>query len=148
MKNGKAAGPNGIAAKALKTDLSTTYKHSTLIKKSKEEIKHHNKGDLGKCSDSRGITLLSVPGKVLSKVALGRLKDAVDSLPRNQYTHYRRKGPHLDQTAALCVIFKQLNRFEFECLHQLCDYEKAFDSVDKETLWKLLLKLVNLIKNT
>ena len=40
-------------------------------------IKIPKKGDLGLCSNYRGITLLSVPGKVLNRVILERLKDFV-----------------------------------------------------------------------
>jgi len=45
------------------------------------------KGDLSDCSDGewRGITLLSVPGKVFARVLLNCMQDAVDQLlPRQQ----------------------------------------------------------------
>jgi len=38
------------------------------------------KGDLSECSNWRGITLLSVPGKVFCKVLLNHMQDAVDQL--------------------------------------------------------------------
>ena len=46
------------------------------------------KGDLGKCSNYRGITLLSVPGKVLNGIILDRMKD-VDI--RDQQAGFRKK---------------------------------------------------------
>ena len=47
-------------------------------------IKLPKKGDLSNCSNYRGITLLSVPGKVFSRIILNRIKDAVDPLLRDQ----------------------------------------------------------------
>ena len=41
-------------------------------------IKIPKKGDLGLFSNYRGITLLAVPGKVLNRVILERLKGPVD----------------------------------------------------------------------
>ena len=41
-------------------------------------IKIPKKGDLGLCSNYRGITLLSVPRKVMNRVILERLKGPVD----------------------------------------------------------------------
>ena len=42
-------------------------------------IKLPRKGDLRDCSNYRGIMLLSTPGKVLDRVLLQRMKEAVDS---------------------------------------------------------------------
>ncbi|VDP83918.1 unnamed protein product [Schistosoma mattheei] len=39
---------------------------------------------------SRGITLLSVPGKVLNRVLLNRMKDAVDAQLRDQQAGFRK----------------------------------------------------------
>ena len=36
------------------------------------------KGDLISCSNYRSITLLSIPGKVINRVLLNRMKDAID----------------------------------------------------------------------
>ncbi|VDP64721.1 unnamed protein product [Schistosoma mattheei] len=77
IKNGKAAGPDNIPAEALKSDIEvTTNMLYLLFKKIWEEeqtpmdwkeghlIKFPKKGDLSKCENYRGITLLSTPGKI------------------------------------------------------------------------------------
>ncbi|CAI2735037.1 unnamed protein product [Schistosoma spindalis] len=82
IKSGKAAGPDNIPAEALKSDIEvTTNMFHFLFRKIWEEeqvpmdwktrhlIKIPKKGDLSKCVKYRGITLLSVPGKVLNSVA-------------------------------------------------------------------------------
>ena len=91
LKSGKATGPDNIPAEALKADVGITVSLLHLLFKriwEEEEIpfdwkeglinKLPKKGDLGNCNNYRGITLLSVPGKVLNRVILDRMKDAVD----------------------------------------------------------------------
>ena len=55
------------------------------------------KGDLSDCGNWRGITLLSVPGKVFSRVLLNRMQDAVDRLLRQQQAGFRRGRSCTDQ---------------------------------------------------
>ncbi|VDO54750.1 unnamed protein product, partial [Schistosoma margrebowiei] len=74
IKNGKAAGPDNIPAEALKSDIEASTNMLYLIfKKIWEEeqvamdwkeghlVKIPKKGDLTKCENYRGITLLSIP---------------------------------------------------------------------------------------
>ncbi|VDO31991.1 unnamed protein product [Schistosoma margrebowiei] len=83
IKNGKAARPDNIPAEALKSDIeATTNMLYLLFKKIWEEeqvpmdwkerhlVKILKKGDLSKCKNYRGITLLSIPGKVFNRVLL------------------------------------------------------------------------------
>ena len=91
LKNGKAAGTDEIPAEALKVDpemlaemlyglFEKIWEEEEIPSEWKEGllIKIPKKGDLGLCSNYRGITLLSVPGKVLNRVILERLKEPVD----------------------------------------------------------------------
>ena len=78
IQNGKAAGPDSIPAEALKRDVTTSVEMLYSLFEEiweKEEIpaewkegyliKIPKKGNLSRCDNFRGITLLSVPGKVL-----------------------------------------------------------------------------------
>ena len=47
-------------------------------------LKLPKKGSLNDCNNWRGITLLSTPGKVFSRVLLNRLQDAVDCTLRDE----------------------------------------------------------------
>ncbi|VDP87124.1 unnamed protein product [Schistosoma mattheei] len=91
IKSGKAAGLDNIPVEALKSDIEVTTNMLHLLFKKiweKEQvptdwdeghlIKIAKKGDLSKCENYRGVTLLSVPGKVFNRVLLNRMKDAVD----------------------------------------------------------------------
>ena len=91
LKNGKAAGPDQIPAEAIKGDTAPTILHSVFSKiwekeevpsQWKEEtVKLPKKGDLRDHINYRGIMLLSVSGKVLNRVLLERMKEAVDPKP-------------------------------------------------------------------
>jgi len=51
---------------------------------------HSQKGDLKDCSIWRGVTLLSIPGKVMAEIILGRLKEAIDNSLRQQQAGFRK----------------------------------------------------------
>ncbi|VDP44592.1 unnamed protein product [Schistosoma margrebowiei] len=90
IKSNKAAGPDNIPAEALKADVAATarilqilfnkiWDEEQVLKDWKEGllIKIPKKGDLSKCENYRGITLLSIPGKFVNRVLLSRMKDFV-----------------------------------------------------------------------
>ena len=151
LKNGKAAGPDNIPAEALKADTDTMVEILyPLFKKIWQEkrapvewkeghlVKLPKKGDLSDCANYRGITLLSVPGKVFSRILLNRMKDAVDPVLRDQQAGFRKNRSCTDQIATLRIILEQSQEWNSSLYINFLDYEKAFDSVDRETLWKLL----------
>ena len=120
LRSGKAAGPDEIPAEATKADIETAVNMLySLFSKiwEKEEvpaqwkegiiIKLPKKGDLRDCSNFRGIILLSTPGKVLNRVLLERMKEAVDTKLRDQQAGFRRNRSCADQIASLRIIVGQ-----------------------------------------
>ncbi|VDP42391.1 unnamed protein product [Schistosoma curassoni] len=102
IKNGKAAGPDNIPDEALKSDIEVTTNMPHLLfkmiweeeqvlmdRKEGHLIKTPKKGDLNKCGNYGGITLQSVLGKVLNRVLLNQMKDAVDTQLRDQQAGFR-----------------------------------------------------------
>ena len=92
MKRGKASGPDKIPAEAIKADIETSteilrdlfgkiWEQDEIPTEWKEgyPVKLPKKGDMQECNNYRGIMLLSVPGKVLNRVILDRLKTGVDA---------------------------------------------------------------------
>ena len=65
------------------------------------------KGDLRDCSSYQGIMLLSTPGKVLNRILLERMKEAVDPKLRDQQAGFRRNRSCADQIASLRSIVEQ-----------------------------------------
>ena len=82
--------------------------------------------------------LLSTPGKVLYRILLERMKEAVDAKLRDQQAGFRRNRSCADQIASLRIIVEQSLEWNSPLYINFIDYEKAFDSVDSETMWKLL----------
>ena len=112
------------------------------------------KGDLQECKNYRGIMLLSVPGKVINRIILERLKNEVDNILRDHRAGFGQDRGCIDQIATLRIIVEQSMEFDSSLYINFVDYEKAFDSLDRDTLWKLLKhygipeKIITLISNT
>jgi hypothetical protein len=76
----------------------------------KEEylIKLPKKGDLSKCSNFRWITLFSIPGNVLNRIILHKMKEYLHPLLRDQQAGLRKGRSFTDQIATLLIIIEQL----------------------------------------
>ncbi|VDP36141.1 unnamed protein product [Schistosoma margrebowiei] len=167
IKGGKAAGPDNIPAEAIKADVAATARilHILFNKIRGEEqvpkdckeglvIKMPKKGDLSKCDNYRGITFLSIPGKVFNRVLLNRMKDCVDAQLRDQQAGFRKDRSCTDQIATLRIIVEQSIEWNSSLYINFIDYEKEFDIVDRTTLWKFLRhsgvpqKIANIIQNS
>ena len=165
MKNGKAAGVDNIPAEALKEggDVIVESLHQLLnLVWTEEEIPNDWKkgllvklpksGDLSKCDKWRGITLLSIPSKVLTRVLLDRMKDAIDQELRDEQAGFRKERSCTDQIATLRVIVEQSIEWQTSLYVCFVDFEKAFDSVDQQTIWNILSyygvpdKFINIIR--
>ncbi|VDO72178.1 unnamed protein product [Schistosoma curassoni] len=113
IKSGKASGPDNIPAEALKADVAASAKilHNLFSKTWDEEqvptdwkekllVKIPKKGDLSKCDNYRGITILSIPGKVFSRVLLNGMKDSVDTQLRDQQAGFLKDRSCRDQISS------------------------------------------------
>ena len=148
----KAAGSDGIAAEVLKHggkqlndrlfdhfqlcwengNVPQGFKDATIISIYK------NKGDRSQCGNHRGISLLSVAGKVLAKMLLSRLQKVADRvLPESQCGFRSSRS-----TNDMIFTLRQLQEKSIEQQRPLyicfIDIQKAFDSVDRETLWMII----------
>ena len=93
MKSGKAAGLCGINAEMLKAGESVVVKWQYMIVniawatgevpedwKRAVIIPQHKKGSKAMCSNYRGISLLSVPGKVYARIVDNRVKQKTEGM--------------------------------------------------------------------
>ncbi|VDP23839.1 unnamed protein product [Schistosoma margrebowiei] len=114
----------------------------------------HFKGELSKCDNYRGITRLSIPRKFLNRVFLNRMKDCVDAQLQDRQVGFRKNRSCTDQIATLRIIVEQSIEWNSSFYINFIDHEKAFDSVDRTILWKLLRhygvpqKIINIIQNS
>ena len=151
LKTGKAAGPDDIPPEVLKADISTIagilknifdriWEGEVFPKDWREGymVKIPQKGDLHDCNNYRGIMLLSAPGKVLSRVILERLKAALEPVFRDEQAGFRSQRSCADQIATLRIIVEQSFAWNSSLYINFIDFEKAFDSLDRDILWKLM----------
>ncbi|GFO35998.1 endonuclease-reverse transcriptase [Plakobranchus ocellatus] len=101
-----------------------------------------NKGEKSDCSNYRGITLLSIAGKVFARVLLNRLIPTIaeENLPESQCGFRSNRG-----TTDMVFVLRQLQE---KCREQnkglyatFVDLTKAIDTVSRTGLWLILERL-------
>ena len=152
LKNGKAAGHDNLKAELFKADPNTTADlllplFTTIWNKKKQVpeswnkgiiIKIPKKGNLSDCNNWRGITLLPIAGKIMAKIVLQRISKAIDNVLRNEQAGFRRGRSCTDQIFALRNIIEQSNEWQRQLYINFVDFEKAFDSIHRDSLWRIL----------
>ncbi|VDP47059.1 unnamed protein product [Schistosoma curassoni] len=66
------------------------------------------------------------------------MKDTVDAQRRDQQAGFHKNRSCTDRIATLRIIVEQSVEWNSPLYINFIDYEKAFDSVDRRTLWELL----------
>ena len=66
------------------------------------------------------------------------MKFAVDEKLRDNQAGFRANRSCTDQIATLRIIIEQTLEWNSSAYINFVDYQKAFDSVDRTTLWKLM----------
>ena len=67
------------------------------------------KGDTEECNNYRGVTLLSVPGKVLARILLERVRQKLLTHQRHEQPGFTPKKSTVDRILALRVLTKRLS---------------------------------------
>ena len=96
------------------------------------------KGNTKECSNYRTIALISHTSKVMLKILQARLQQYLNcELPAVQAGFRKGRGTR-DQIANIRWIMEKAREFQKNICFCFTDYAKAFDSVDINTLWKIL----------
>jgi hypothetical protein len=151
IKNGKAPGGDNITPEMLKANPNLTAEILyDLLKEIWEKeiipddwkkgllIKIPKKSDMSLCTNWRGITLLSVVSKVLTRIILNRIKGVIDTKLRKEQAGFRSEYSCIDMINTLRIIIEQCSEFESPVYLAFVDFEKAFDSITRESIWKAL----------
>ena len=151
MKCGKASGIDSITVDLLKVDTEATATVLEVLFKQiwdKEKVpedwskglivKLAKKGDLTDCGNWRGITLMSVPAKIMGRVIIDRIRNAVDEKLRKEQAGFRKGRNTGEQIFVLRNIIEQVVEWNSSLYVCYVDFEKAFDSVHRETLWRIM----------
>ncbi|PVD27885.1 hypothetical protein C0Q70_10460 [Pomacea canaliculata] len=97
------------------------------------------KGDLGDCNNWRGITLFSLTSKIVfSKIVLSRLTTTLEKDLRPQQAGFRPGRSCSEHIFIPQQNLEQSNEWNTLLYINFIDLEKAFDSIHRESLWKIL----------
>ena len=151
LKNGKSPGQDNLNAELFKAEpelaaqvlqpLFTTIWEEKQLPDGWTEgviVKIPKKGALSNCNNWRGITLLSVPSKILAKLIIRRISEAVDQQLRQEQAGFRKGRGCTDQIFTLRNIIEQCTEWQRQLYINYVDFEKAFDSIHRDCLWRIL----------
>ena len=165
LKNGKAAGVDNITAELLKVDTNLTAEalqplfvniwNSEEFPEDWMEgiiVKIPKKGDLKECKNWRGINLLCAVSKAFTKIVLNRIAETLEKTIRKQQAGFRANRSCVDHINTLRLILEQSVEWNSPLYILFVDYQVAFDSLDRGSIWVALKnrgvpdKIINIIK--
>ena len=99
------------------------------------------KGSRAECANYRGISLLDVAGKVLARVLLVRLLNSVAELvfPETQ-CGFRKDRSTCDMIFVARQLLEKAREQRQDLFFAFVDLAKAFDTVNREVLWEIMVK--------
>ena len=94
------------------------------------------------CDNHRGISLLSIAGKILARLILNRIiKHLVDDIYPESQCGFRSGRGTIDMIFSLHQVAEKVSEKNQEMYMVFVDLTKAFDTVNREALWQVLKKL-------
>ena len=99
---------------------------------------YKGKGDRHECSNSRGISLLSVVGKVYGRILIERIRRKTDDVVSEVQGGFRQGRGCVDQVFVVRQVCEKYLAKGKEVYWAFMDLEKAYDRVDREALWDVL----------
>jgi hypothetical protein len=102
---------------------------------------YKRKGNRQQCDNHRGISLLSIAGKILARVLLNRLLKHLEQglLPESQCGFRSQRGT-VDMIFAARQLQEKCQEQHTDLFMTFVDLTKAFDTVSREGLWKIMGK--------
>ena len=101
-------------------------------------VKVPKKGNLSECGNWRGITLSPIALKIFCRVLLNRMEVVLDSVLREEQAGFRKGRGCTDQIFVVRHLMQQANEMKPRLSLCFVDFQKAFDSVSREMLGKVL----------
>ena len=89
-------------------------------------------------NDFRGISLMSIVTKVYNRMLLNRIYDPIDTVLRPFQAGFRKSRSCAEQIHILRRVIETFHQRQLPMIATFIDFKKAFDSVDRDTMWKIL----------
>jgi Reverse transcriptase (RNA-dependent DNA polymerase) len=103
---------------------------------------YKNKGARDTCGNYRGISLLSIAGKVYATILLRRVSQQLDSKLHEAQCGFRQGRGTVDAMYTLRTVGAACGIYGVGLAKAYIDFTKAYDSINRHALWKVL-KLYN-----
>ncbi|BHF65787.1 hypothetical protein SprV_0200880000 [Sparganum proliferum] len=102
---------------------------------------YKRKGNRQVCDNHRGISLLNIAGKIFARILLNRLNNHLEQglLPESQCGFRRHRGT-TDMIFAARQLQEKCQEMRTHLYSTFVDLTKAFDTVSREGLWKIMRK--------
>ncbi|KAI8516527.1 hypothetical protein Bbelb_051080 [Branchiostoma belcheri] len=155
LRSGKAPGMDGIPPEVIKSAKGVLLPelHDLLcqcweegeipqdLKDSNIITLYKNKGDRSDCNNYRGISLLSIVGKIFARVVLGRLQRLADRVYPESQCGFRSERSTIDMIFSLRQLQEKCREQRQPLFIGFIDLTKAFDLVSRDGLFKILAKI-------
>nr|VZI43364.1 unnamed protein product [Spirometra erinaceieuropaei] len=155
LSSGKAPGSDAIPAEVYKHGGPQLMDHLTALFQEmwrQGEVPHDfkdanivplykRKGNRQVCDNHRGISLLNIGGKIFARILLNRLNNHLEQglLPESQCGFRRHRGT-TDMIFAARQLQEKCREMRTHLYSTFVDLTKAFDTVNREGLWKIMQK--------
>nr|VZI07985.1 unnamed protein product [Spirometra erinaceieuropaei] len=155
LSSGKAPGSDAIPAEVYKHGGPQLMDHLTALFQEMwrqgevpQDLKdativhlYKRKGNRQVCDNHRGISLLDIAGKIFARILLNRLNNhlAQGLLPESQCGFRRHRGT-TDMIFAARQLQEKCQEMRTHLYSTFVDLTKAFDTVNREGLWKIMQK--------
>ena len=97
------------------------------------------KGDLGRASNYRGISLTCISTKIYNKLLLYRIRPHIEPLLRNNQNGFRPNRGTIAQILTLRRIIEGIKVKHLPAILTFVDFRKAFDSIHRGKMLQILL---------
>ena len=137
----QAAGPGAI--EAFQTIIQRIWEQEKMPEDFRDALivaLYKNKGSKADCSNYRGISLLSIAGKIFARVILNRLVTlSEENLPEAQ-CGFRPGRSTVDMIFTVRQVQEKCIEQNLDLYSVFIDLTKAFDTVNREALWSVLAR--------
>ncbi|BHF70886.1 hypothetical protein SprV_0401393900 [Sparganum proliferum] len=151
LRNNKAPGEDGIPSEIFKfcVDTLAPWLHEVIKRAWRDEVVPDDwdlgilvpilkKGDKTRCENYRGISLIDVAAKIFTIVLLRRFQVVRDSRTRPNQAGFRAGRECADQIFTLRRILEFRHSYQQPTVVCFIDFAAAFDSVHRESLWRIM----------
>ena len=101
----------------------------------------HKKKDKLDCNNYRGISLLCHCSKIFTSILMDRLRSRTEEILSEEQAGFRASRSTIDQIFTLRQLAEKYTEFSKSLYICYVDFKKAFDSIWREGLWKVMRHL-------